>query len=448
MCPFKSMLSSISRFTQKTKTVKDGIKIIELKFGRLSLWKDVRNIFERKLFILYIPVLFYKNKKHHWYPAQVFQNIDDYISFLQNEAEKNGKQLTLWIDHSLGGGTETYSFIQFDKFKDTTFFVRLQYYPKFSSYVLTTNSDVKTVYATTNFDKIKKPLINGNFSEIVVNNLVGYGYDISKILSFVISAKKKNGMKVSFRGHDYHSICPSFNLIDCDDSYCGLSHKKGCEYCCKNLVLSSDHDENKVLKSCDDIVQWRQMWRNFFNEALDEMIVFSAAVKDLFVQAYPELDGKTVIIPHTIKFLPRVVIPEHKNINIGVLGNISIVKGSEIVREMCKKLPPDCSISVIGEFKSPPPQLKVLGRYKTDDLPHILERNMIDLIFIPSIWPETFSYTTSEAMEMGVPVACFNLGAPAERVREYSKGLILKSFDPQESLAEILDFVKRIRKER
>ena len=41
----------------------------------------------------------------------------------------------------------------------------------------------------------------------------------------------------------------------------------------------------------------------------------------------------------------------------------------------------------------------------------------IDLFFIPSIWPETFSYTTSEIMSMHMPVAVFPIGAPVERVK-------------------------------
>lgn len=55
-----------------------------------------------------------------------------------------------------------------------------------------------------------------------------------------------------------------------------------------------------------------------------------------------------------------------------------------------------------------------------------MENNNIDIVFIPSIWPETFSYTTSEAMMMGLPVACFDMCAPAERVKNLRKNLLLK----------------------
>ncbi len=36
---------------------------------------------------------------------------------------------------------------------------------------------------------------------------------------------------------------------------------------------------------------------------------------------------------------------------------------------------------------------------------------------IPSIWPETFSFATHEALDTGLPVWCFDLGAQSEAVR-------------------------------
>ena len=84
------------------------------------------------------------------------------------------------------------------------------------------------------------------------------------------------------------------------------------------------------------------------------------------------------------------------------------------------------------------------GRYNVDDLPSIVKNYDIDLFFIPSIWPETFSYTTEEAIQMGMPVVTFDLGAPATRVREYSRGMVLNTDkDPNHILEKIIDFSNR-----
>ena len=71
-----------------------------------------------------------------------------------------------------------------------------------------------------------------------------------------------------------------------------------------------------------------------------------------------------------------------------------------------------------------------------------MRRNNIDIVFIPSIWPETFSYTTSEAMSMGMPIACYAMGAPAERVGPYNRGLVLNKIAPRENLNQIINFIK------
>ena len=86
-----------------------------------------------------------------------------------------------------------------------------------------------------------------------------------------------------------------------------------------------------------------------------------------------------------------------------------------------------------------------LGQYDVKDLPSIMQKNLIDIVLIPSIGPETFSYTTEEAMSMDIPVACYNIGAPAERVKNYKNGLIISQIDAQTTLNEIINFVKKRR---
>ena len=75
----------------------------------------------------------------------------------------------------------------------------------------------------------------------------------------------------------------------------------------------------------------------------------------------------------------------------------------------------------------------------------VKDKYKIDLILIPSIWAETFSYTTSEAIAMNVPVACFNLGGQADQVSVYPKGLILELSDSSDIVLDnILDFLRKL----
>ena len=59
---------------------------------------------------------------------------------------------------------------------------------------------------------------------------------------------------------------------------------------------------------------------------------------------------------------------------------------------------------------------------------------------MPSIWPETFCYVAEELIRLGMPVAAFDLGAPAERLRDYPAGLVLTSREPALILGQLEAF--------
>jgi glycosyltransferase involved in cell wall biosynthesis len=53
---------------------------------------------------------------------------------------------------------------------------------------------------------------------------------------------------------------------------------------------------------------------------------------------------------------------------------------------------------------------------------------------MPSIIPETFSYTISEAMTMGLPIVAFDIGAQGNRVKNYNLGKVV----PLGSTSEVI----------
>jgi glycosyl transferase family 1 len=88
------------------------------------------------------------------------------------------------------------------------------------------------------------------------------------------------------------------------------------------------------------------------------------------------------------------------------------------------------------------PNVIVHGYYAGGTLPSLLERHGIGLVLIPSIVPEAFSLTMSEAWLAGAAVAAFDLGAQGERIREHSGGWLA----PLDSgAAELLDIIDRWR---
>ena len=66
------------------------------------------------------------------------------------------------------------------------------------------------------------------------------------------------------------------------------------------------------------------------------------------------------------------------------------------------------------------------GRYHGDhEALDLVWRLSADLVLLPAIWPETYSYALTLALRTGLPVAAFDLGAPGERLRAYPNGHLL-----------------------
>jgi glycosyltransferase involved in cell wall biosynthesis len=157
--------------------------------------------------------------------------------------------------------------------------------------------------------------------------------------------------------------------------------------------------------------------------------------------------SQVIIHPHTlsVNFTRKPRLDFTQGLHIGVVGAIGYAKGSEIVIEMAKLMQqdmPDATLTVIGSLQNAPSlkNLIITGPYKIHELPFLIEKYGINLCFISSIWPETFSYVTSELMQLDMPLCCFNLGAPAERIQNYNSGYVITEVDPVIALREIRSF--------
>jgi O-antigen biosynthesis protein len=113
---------------------------------------------------------------------------------------------------------------------------------------------------------------------------------------------------------------------------------------------------------------------------------------------------------------------------IGVLGGINLAKGARVLETLAHRLPKGPRIVVLGEmdgqFRLPRPNL-VHGRYERAQIGALARAYDIGAWVIPSICPETFSFSTYEALATGLPVFCFDLGAQAEAVRPASNGVVV-----------------------
>ena len=367
-------------------------------------------------------------------------------SKIYNYGKATQKPGILAICHELGGGAQKFLLEKKKEWMEAnTAFVSVTYRITEGTYRIQVQDHMyEAVFDLQRWSRISELIEAFNIKKILVNELVTYLYLIEK-LHEILEWKKKYHCEIIYYFHDYYALCPRFNLMNREGRYCDIPDLSYCDSCAKPVLMGIG--ENDI-----SVTQWREEWENFLRQT-DQIIVFSENTKEIIGRVWEGLSDTILVQPHKVGYLRKVKLSDSNKdeiLRIGILGTINQHKGSEIIKEMCRLIERDSfPVKVIlvgtGQELQPTEVLSITGSYVREQLPDIIEAEKIDLIFIPSVWPETFSYTAQEAIEMGMPVAVFNLGAPAERVKNYSKGLIVEKMDAGYALQRILRFTHEMR---
>lgn len=340
----------------------------------------------------------------------------------------------LYFDHSAGGGTEFFTKDYFAQHTQKNI-LYVQYMPKNFYYKI---QDVKTgksicIYT---FQQLAETIKNINFEQIIVNNLVGYP-DIKAVFSFVQENKKSSIVLVNI--HDYFMLCPKYVLLNQKNVFCHIPKDSVCESCLQDYIKKHKTiDDKHILYS--SLSAWQMLWNDFLTQAADKIFVSTKSSYNLLAESYPAIKNKLVIRGLEVFPLRKVAVEPHHGLNIAIIGTVSSAeKGKYVIEALAREIKKqnDIKIVIIGKYKHAPKNLTVYGSYKREDLPAIIEEYKIDAVLFPSVWPETFSYVCSEVISMGLPLACFDIGAQAEKVKSYEKGILLTSHEASSILNEM-----------
>ena len=242
--------------------------------------------------------------------------------------------------------------------------------------------------------------------------------------------------------HDYASICPRINLVNETDRYCGEPDEEGCLQCLAG----------GGFKLANDIVWWRERARLLIAEA-DRVLCPSIDVAERLRRYVP--NANLIVVPHEADcYNPNRVanIPalhSHEPLRVGVIGNLDRHKGGAFLLdciEAAQRIDLSIKWYVIGQFGSSFQAtverfrglLHVTGRYESKDLPRLIADAAPHLIFLPQRWPETYSYTLSEAFAAGCAVLAPDIGAFRERTAGVSWCWLYEVNIAPRRLAEIL----------
>jgi|FEC22Drversion2_1045045.scaffolds.fasta_scaffold00217_29 O-antigen biosynthesis protein len=220
------------------------------------------------------------------------------------------------------------------------------------------------------------------------------------------------GVAFDFTVHDYHTLCPRVHFKTRDNAYCGEPDEAGCTSCLSDWHLPDERD----------IVEYRDRYRWVYRHA-SRIICPSRDVAARIERYNPR--RSLIVAPHprpgtSHPTVSMTAIDPSEAMRVAVLGWVTAFKGAARVLGSARiatdrALP--LRIEVIGTIDGDtPPGLTVTGRYETRDLQRLLAARRPHLLWYTAQVPETYSYTLSEGLEAGLPVAVPRLGAFPERV--------------------------------
>lgn len=360
--------------------------------------------------------------------------------------------IQLVVDHRLGGGANHYRERLVQRWlEEGSVVLTLTYHlAKLQPMLVVETGQQQTRFGLHHESDLIEALGDFPIQSITYNTAVSFA-EAEEIPGLLLKLRTKHQSSLTVLLHDFFAICPSHFLIHADGHFCGIPDLATCRDC----LPRNPHGFTSLYPG--DVGQWRQAWGPLLQQA-DELIAFSQSTADLLSKAYetwPDgtnwLAGRSIVVrPHQVDYLrsTRIQIRQTKKLMIGIVGQIGFHKGAEVVRALAEEIQRNNAedrICVIGSLETSvnPKIVKQSGPYNHERLAALIEESGANVMLFPSIWPETFSYVTQEIIELDLPLACFDMGAQAERVKKYSKGLILKSDDPGSILNDLRDLLKR-----
>ncbi|SDO54120.1 hypothetical protein SAMN05216360_12629, partial [Methylobacterium phyllostachyos] len=226
--------------------------------------------------------------------------------------------------------------------------------------------------------------------------------------------------------HDYSPVCHRNHLVQPDGRFCGLAAVAECRVC-----LASDADGFEE----PDPGERRATFGRFlagaarvFAPSADTAGRIAGVYRDLAIAVRPHAEPERGVRSTALRRPGRVR-------RVAVLGAISATKGGLVLQALAtdaraRGLP--LRFAIVG-FSDPAladgldrEGVSQTGRYASDnEALDLVWRVSADLVLLPAIWPETYSYALTLALRTGLPVAAFDLGAPAERLRAEPDGHLL-----------------------
>jgi hypothetical protein len=221
--------------------------------------------------------------------------------------------------------------------------------------------------------------------------------------------------RVSVLFHDWFPISPSYCLLGDGGVFAGVPGPGSDE---------TAHTHRRPGGERIGVAEWQAAWGRLIDRA-EEAVVFAEDGGAHVRAVWP--GARLRVAPHGMTRIPPRLAPPPGADRVAILGNIGLQKGAALIAPLARALAAEGGpqLMVLGNVDpayGPPEGVVAHGTYRLDDLPALVARYGIRGWIIPSVWPETFSYTTHEALATGLPVWGFALGAQGEALARAPNG--------------------------
>ncbi|MBS0379702.1 MAG: glycosyltransferase [Proteobacteria bacterium] len=242
----------------------------------------------------------------------------------------------------------------------------------------------------------------------------------------VIEAVRGLGVPYDVMIHDYAWICPRITLIDGSGKYCGEPDVTACASC-----LRRNGSRLPKNLSAAALRERSATW-------LAEAQTVSAPSRDTALRMQRYFTRQIEVRPHTAPAavagaMPLAGPPARERLRVGLIGAIGSHKGYRVLLECARDaaardLP--LEFVVIGYTEDDKTlartrRVEITGRYVDAETQHLIRREQPDLIFLPSVWPETWCYALDHALAARIPTVAFDIGALTERLQNDERHALL-----------------------
>lgn len=279
---------------------------------------------------------------------------------------------------------------------------------------------LKAVFSQDEHDDLLDLLNAADIDLVIYHQMLGFGAGMIRALGEWSRARRA----IAY-AHDFYAVCPRTTLINAVGQYCAVASADVCGRC---VSLGGGHEASRLV----DLTP--QMHRDLFAGFFAAMATVIAPSRDTAAHLHQVMPGLPIVAighPNKVGVYPKAMRAGSRT-SIVILGAIGPHKGSSTLHEIasCALLThPHLNFTVVGhtdidmELKKLG-NVTITGRYRQKELLSLLAKAGGAVALFLNVWPETFSYTLSEAVQAGLLPVVPDIGAPAERVRDAGFGVV------------------------